>query len=258
MKKKIFSALLCMFICAICLIVNPFKAVNASAHADTIISWGVNPNTREATPEPPKGSVEMLRENNGVFVGNTAEKKVYFTFDLGYEAGYTGKVLDILKENGIKAVFFICGNYLKEEALIGRMLAEGHSLGNHTDRHKDLPTLSDEGIKTDIADLQEKFENKYSGPPMKYFRPPQGRFSEKVLKAAAAQGLKTMLWSIAIVDWGKTPINAAENAAKIEKRLHPGAIILFHITNAGTPEMLKILIPKITAKGYLFGSPSDL
>jgi len=265
MKKRIFSALLCMLICAISMTVSLLKNEKAAeAYADTIVSWGVNPNTREATPEPPKGSVEMLRKNNGFFVGNTAEKKVYFTFDLGYEAGYTDKVLDILKENGIKAVFFICGNYLKEEALIGRMIAEGHSLGNHTDRHKDLPTLSDEGIKTDIVDLQEKFDAKYGGQMlsvrqgMKYFRPPQGRFSERVLKAADAQGLKTVLWSIAIVDWGKTPINAAENAAKIEKRLHPGAIILFHITNSGTPEMLKMLIPKITAKGYLFGSPFDL
>ena len=259
-------------VCAFCLSVSPLKAADTAnkanaAQAGPVISWGVVPNARETTPEPPKGSEKMLSENNGMFVADTSEKKVYFTFDLGYEAGYTAIVLDILKENNIKAVFFICGNYLQETELIGRMVSEGHSLGNHTDRHKDLPTLSDEGIKKDIVDLTEKFNAQYMNTAtqipsvrqdIKYFRPPQGRFDERTLKAANAQGMKTMLWSIAIVDWGKTPINAVENAAKIEKRLHPGAIILFHITNSGTPEMLRLLIPKITAKGYQFGSPKDL
>jgi len=67
-----------------------------------------------------------------------------------------------------------------------------------------------------------------------------------------------MLWSIAIVDWGRTPINSSENAKKIEKRLHPGAIILFHITNSGTPEMLKQLISMIKNKGYQTGIPYEL
>jgi peptidoglycan-N-acetylmuramic acid deacetylase len=234
------------------------RAANIASAADTVISWGVTPNAREATPEPPKGGGKMLAENNGMFVGDASRKEVYFTFDLGYEAGYTASVLDILKENNIKAIFFICGNYLQENELIGRMIAEGHTLGNHTDRHKDLPTLSTDAINKDIADVQIKFDAKYGAYPMKYFRPPQGRFNESVLKAANAQGMKTMLWSIAIVDWGRTPINAVECAVKIEKRLHNGAIILLHITNSGTPEMLKLLLPKITAKGYAFGNPTEL
>ena len=225
---------------------------------DNIISWGVNPNSQERTPEPPKGSEKMLKENNGMFVGNTNEKKVYFTFDLGYEAGFTEAVLDILQENNIKAVFFICGNYLKEKNLIDRMINEGHRIGNHTDRHKDLPKLSDENIRKDIADLQTNFESLYGGVPMKFFRPPQGRFSERVLKIVNEEGLKTMLWSIAIVDWGKTPINAETNADKILKRLHPGAIILSHITNSGTPEMLKLLLKGMAGKGYIAGEPDEL
>lgn len=230
-----------------------------SAYAfNPIISWGVNPNSEERTPEPPKGSINLLKENSGMFVADTkGEKKVYFTFDLGYEAGYTEQVLDILKENNVKGIFFLCGNYLKEKSLIDRMIAEGHSLGNHTDKHKDLPTLSDEGIKKDISTLQENFKTEYK-TDMRFFRPPQGRFNKKVLEIANSEGLKTSLWSIAIVDWSKTPINATENANKISKRLHPGAIVLFHITNSGTPEMLKLLIPKIIGKGYSIANPQEL
>ncbi|MCL1901358.1 MAG: polysaccharide deacetylase family protein [Firmicutes bacterium] len=231
---------------------------NAFAMAlDTTISWGVVPNSEERTPEPPKGSLELLKNNNGIFVKETLDKKVYFTFDLGYEAGYTAQVLDILAENNIKGIFFLCGNYLQEEDLIKRMIDEVHYLGNHTDKHKDLPALNGEAIKKDIVTLQENFKSRYS-QPMNFFRPPQGRFNENVLKIANEQGLKTTLWSIAIVDWGKSPINHVECANKIEKRIHPGAVILFHITNSGTPKMLKLLIPKIFSKGYQIGDPAEL
>jgi len=252
MKKL--STVLILFVMAVAVIFT--KPLSASA-LDSTISWGLNPNTKELTPEPPAGGAEMLKKYHGFFLGNTQEKKVYFTFDLGYEAGYTSKVLDILAENNIKAIFFLCGNYLKQEDLIKRMIDEGHYFGNHTDKHKDLPTLSDADIEKDITTVQDNFRNLYS-QPMLFFRPPQGRFNERVLKAALNEGLKTTLWSIAIVDWGKSPINASENANKIEKRLHPGAVILFHITNCGTPEMLKLLIPKIIQKGYKIGSPSEL
>ena len=249
-------------LCAACVLTAVLKTSGApapaSASGDGIISWGVTPNTKELTPEPPKGGAEILKKYNGMFVADTAGKKLYFTFDLGYEAGYTAAVLDILKEHRIKAVFFVCGNYLKEKELIGRMIAEGHSMGNHTDKHKDLPALADGDIQKDIADLQTQFKERYPDQPMMYFRPPKGRFNERAMSIAHGAGLKTLMWSIAIVDWGRAPINAAENAAKIEKRLHPGAIILLHITNAGTPEMLKLLIPKAIAKGYSFGRPEEL
>jgi peptidoglycan-N-acetylmuramic acid deacetylase len=256
MRKNafIFSLLLAVLLTAVCL----FKPAGV-ALADNVVSWGLTPNNDERIPAASAYGQKLLKENNGIYFKETDEKRIYFTFDLGYEAGYTDKVLDILKANGLKAVFFLCGNYLQEKELIERMLSEGHSIGNHTDRHKDLPTLSEEGIRKDIADFNEKYKAKFSeAAPLKFFRPPQGRFSEKVLKEADGQGLKTLMWSIAIVDWGKTPINAKENADKIAGRLHKGAIILFHITNPGTVDMLKLLIPKTAEKGYIIGSPDEL
>ena len=230
-----------------------------------IVSWGVVPNSHEVTPEPPKGGAEMLAQNNGLFVCDAdaaaGTKRAYFTFDLGYEAGHTTAVLDILRDNGIHAIFFLCSNYLQEDELVGRMIAEGHTLGNHTDKHRDLPTLGDDAMKRDINDFDEKFIAKYGdvyGRKLTHFRPPQGRFSERVLREVAGRGLKTVMWSIAIVDWGKSPIPAQPNADKIAKRIHPGAVILSHITNSGTPEMLKLLIPQLHEKGYSFGDSGKL
>ncbi len=86
-----------------------------------------------------------------------------------------------------------------------------------------------------------------------FFRPPKGRVSEKVLSVTKDCGLRTTMWSIAIVDWGKKPIDAASNAKKIASRVHPGAVLLSHITNAGTPAMLRLLIPMLSEKGYTIG-----
>jgi peptidoglycan-N-acetylmuramic acid deacetylase len=225
------------------------------------VDWGLTPNSNQTTPEAPKGGAEMLGKHGGIYVCNkdaeVGNKNVYFTFDLGYEAGFTAECLDILKEHGIKATFFLCGNYLQETELMERMIAEGHTIGNHTDKHKDLPRLGDDAIIKDIADFTEKFEAKYGETykkKMTQFRPPQGRFDERTLKHVSDQGMKTVMWSIAIVDWGKTPINAEASAKKVASRLHPGAIILFHITNAGTPKMLRLLMPLMNEKGYSAGN----
>ena len=250
MKKFGFAMLAVLVICV----------MSGFAFSGFVVNWGLTPNSRGVTPEAPRGGAELLRKYDGMYVceknAETSDKKVYFTFDLGYEAGFTAEVLDILQANSIKASFFLCGNYLQEDELIGRMISEGHTIGNHTDRHRDLPKLGDDAMKKDIVDFTEKFEEKYSmaySKKITQFRPPQGRFNERVLKEVQNQGLKTVMWSVAIVDWGKSPIPAQLNADKIAKRVHPGAIILFHITNSGTPEMLKLLIPQLVEKGYTIG-----
>ena len=230
--------------------------VNAHTFSDKAINWGLGGYGNEKIPSIPPGAREILDVNNGIYVGPN-EKKVYLTFDLGYEAGYTGAVLDILKKHNIRAIFFLCGNYLKEEALVNRMINEGHVIGNHTDHHRDLPTLGDDAIKKDIVDFTTKFNEKFNSPIV-HFRPPKGRLNESVLKIANDQGLKTVMWTLAIEDWGRTPINVEKSTKKIMSRIHPGAIMLFHISNSGMPNMLDVLIPQIIEKGYSVGDATVL
>ena len=231
----------------------------ASNTGDHIIDWGLSPNEEQRTPGIPDFAGTILEDNNGIFVGDTTQKQVYLTFDLGYEAGYTAKVLDILKAHNIKALFFLCGHYLTETVLVERMISEGHTIGNHTNKHKDLPKLSDEEIRTDIVQFEEIYNNKFAhGNELKHFRPPSGRISQRVLKIANEEGLKTLMWSSAIVDWGKKEIDARKSADKLLKRTHPGNIILLHIANAGTPKMLEMLITGLTEKGYSIGDAGGL
>lgn len=213
-----------------------------------IVNWGLSYHGNESLPTVGNLGANLLKKYDGMYLGDTSQKQVYFTFDLGYEAGYTAEVLDILQENQIHGLFFLCGNYLKQTELIDRMINEGHQIGNHTNKHRDLPKLSEDTIRKEFTDLKLPKETKF-------FRPPQGRFDEKTLRVAKDLGLRAVLWSLAIVDWQQTPkLNVEACKNKVLDRVHPGAIMLFHITNAGTPEMLRQVIPALKDKGYTFGT----
>ena len=224
-----------------------FMTIFTGGH-EQVIRWGLSHHGNETTPTVSAEGAALLQKYDGMYVGDTSKKEVYLTFDLGYEAGYTADVLDLLQEYNIKGLFFLCGNYLKQQELILRMQNEGHELGNHTNKHRDLPSLNEDGIRQDISSLQLP-------TTPKFFRPPQGRFDAKTLRVAKDLGLRAVLWSLAIADWQTTPkLDVKSSVNKILERVHPGAIMLFHITNPGTPEMLKTLIPALQAKGYSFGT----
>ena len=248
------------FVLSLILLVSTLGGHAISAKAqDTKIYWGLSGYGNEQTPSPPTGAAEMLSKYGGMYVGDTAQKNIYLTFDLGYEAGHTAAVLDILKSNDIRAIFFLCSHYLGETQLVDRMISEGHTIGNHTDRHKDLPTLSEDGIREDIQGFDTKYKESGHTDTLSFFRPPCGTFDERTLRIAKEEfGLSTIMWSIAIKDWGKTPIDAVSSSDTLLKRIHPGAIILLHISNAGTPPMLERFVNNALSQGYSFGTPCQL
>jgi len=224
-------------------------------------SWclGLKPN--EQIPGTLPEMEMLLDEYNGVWRSPTKNKKVYFTFDLGYEAGYTNDVLDVLKENNIQALFFLVSHYLEQNEIVSRMINENHILGNHTDRHKNPVGLSYEEVKKDIEDFEYKFIEKYpEAIPMEWYRPPEGKYDEQTLAVVKEKKLRTMLWSLVLSkDWLREPAyEPQESAEKIMIHIHPGAILLLHIANPSTPEMIKRLIPMLLEKGYEIGNLRDL
>ncbi|MCL2483810.1 MAG: polysaccharide deacetylase family protein [Firmicutes bacterium] len=221
------------------------------------INWGLSHNKNNLPPSPPTRAARLLKEHNGLFVGDTSKKEIFLTFDLGYEEGYTNEVLDILKTNNIKAIFFLCGNYLKEEELVNRMLSEGHIIGNHTNKHLSLPKYSDERIRQDIVEFDQMYKSKYKGE-LKHFRPPSGKICERTLRIANEENLKTIMWSNAIVDWHKKPIDPIKSSNKLASRLHNGSIVLLHIANSGMPKTLELFIDIAKKEGYVFGDATLL
>ncbi len=97
------------------------------------IEWGIKRNDNHEQPDLGSENRKILEENNGIALGNSESKVIYLTFDEGYEAGYTTQILKILKENDVKATFFLTAHYINtQEELVRQMIDEGHIIGNHT------------------------------------------------------------------------------------------------------------------------------
>ena len=186
---------------------------------------------------------------------------LYLTFDAGYENGCTEKILDTLKKHNAKAAFFLVGNYIQRNAdLVRRMVQEGHTVGNHTMHHPDMSKLSDfNAFSKELSDLAELYEQTVGQPLPRYYRPPQGIYSEENLKMAQQLGYKTVFWSLAYVDWNNDAQPSREQAlSKLLPRTHPGAVVLLHSTSKTNAEILDELLTKWEEAGYRFGTVEEL
>ena len=206
-------------------------------------------------------TAEFLSQYDGYYMGDSSEKNLYLTFDAGYENGYTAGILDVLKKHDVKAAFFLVGNYLKTSPeLVKRMVSEGHTVGNHTYSHPDMSAISTEdAFREELSKLEEEYKSVTGKEMLKYYRPPQGKYSEANLKMAKELGYRTIFWSLAYVDWYESDQPTKEEAFnKLIPRVHPGAIVLLHSTSKTNAEILDELLTKWEKMGYKFKSITEL
>ena len=223
-------------------------------------SWGLSFRQEGAAPLGSAG-VEALKNYDAVYLGNTAEKVIYLTFDAGYENGCTEKILDTLKKHQVPAAFFLVGNYIERNAdLVRRMVEEGHIVANHTMHHYDMSKLSDKAaFQKELTDLETLFKETTGKDMPKYYRPPQGIYSEENLKMAKELGYKTVFWSLAYVDWNNDSQPTREVAfSKLLPRIHDGAVVLLHSTSRTNAEILDELLTKWEEMGYRFAGIEEL
>ena len=220
---------------------------------DKTIAWGIKRNSTHEQPDVATSNKQVLEENNGICMGNDMDKNVYLTFDSGYEAGYMSTILDTLKENNVRATFFITSHYLNTASkYVERMINEGHIVGNHTVNHKSMPSISDEEIEKEVMTLHQAVYEKL-GYEMKYIRPPKGEFNERTLKKCEQLGYKTVMWSFAYCDWDeKKQPSQEEGKKKILENLHNGEIMLLHSNSKTNSEILGEMIKEIKEQGYEF------
>ena len=255
MKKRDLLILLIAVVIALAVSVSVF-----ASSALTTGSWGLSFRQEGA---PPIGSAgkDQLRQYQAAYIGDVGEKVLYLTFDAGYENGCTAKILDTLKEKQVPAAFFLVGNYIQRSPdLVRRMVAEGHTVGNHTMHHYDMSRLSDKAaFSRELTDLEALYKETVGQELPKYYRPPQGIYSEENLKMAQELGYQTVFWSLAYVDWNNDSQPTKETAfAKLLPRTHNGAVVLLHSTSKTNAEILGELIDKWKAMGYRFGTLEEL
>lgn len=232
------------------------EAIMANATSDVKQGWGLKKN-KNAPPDIPNATVELLKKYGAIYKSDEP-KTLYLTFDEGYENGYTGKILDILRDNQVPAAFFVTGPYIKkEQELIKRMTNEGHIVGNHTVNHPSMPDVSDEKIKSELDDLTKSYRE-LTGKEMKFFRPPMGEFSERTLKQTYEMGYTNVFWSFAYKDWETNNQKGTGYAYnQIMDGVHDGAILLLHAVSKDNAEILDKVIKDLKAQGYKFNSLED-
>ena len=254
-----------LFIIFVAGISNRFQSIKTSmtktmmANAEVLsnkkIEWGIKRADNHKQPDLGSVNKKIIDEFDGMAIGNDQVSNVYLTFDVGYEGGYTEKILDILKENDVKAAFFITGQFVKtSEEIIKRMIEEGHIVGNHTVNHKSLPECDEKTIEEEIMNLHKMIYEKFDYE-MKYMRPPKGEYSEKSLAYVKKLGYTCVMWSFAYDDWDNNKQGREDyGKKKVMENIHNGAILLLHATSKDNANILDYLIKAIKNEGYEFKS----
>lgn len=223
-------------------------------------AWGLS-FRQEGAPPVGNAGAQQLRRYDAAYIGNTEEKVLYLTFDAGYENGCTPAILDALKKHEAKAAFFLVGNFIEKNAdLVRRMVSEGHTVGNHTMHHYDMSKISEKAaFQKELQDLEDLYREVTGEDLPKFYRPPQGVYSEENLKMAQELGYKTVFWSLAYVDWNNDAQPSHQQAFdKLLPRTHNGAVVLLHATSQTNAEILDELLTKWEQQGYRFGSLEEL
>ena len=242
-------ALLCGFCC-----------LPGSAHTEsTGYSWYFNPTSDHSQPIC-LDNAEFIKNYDTIFLGNNNDKKLYLTFDVGYEDGNVQKALNTLKQENVPAAFFVLPHVIKQNTdLIKQMKSDGHLICNHSLTHRDMSCInSSDSFKSEINGLENVLKETTGYDIDKFFRPPQGKFCENTLKYAQECGYKTVFWSLAYADWDKNNQMQPQKALDLlMSRIHNGAVILLHPTSTTNAEILPEFIKECKNQGYEFCSLND-
>lgn len=225
---------------------EPIASAVSEPPAESTVSKAPQPASKpETTP-----AQEKAAKYGAVFIAPQLNN-VYLTFDLGYENGYTAKILDTLKKKNAKEIFFVTMGYCeKSPEIVARIINEGHILGNHSVSYKSFPTLTVAEMKKEIQGLHDYIKTEY-GYEMLLFRPPMGEYSVRSLAVAQSLGYQRMNWSFAYKDWDtKSQPDEAAAKQKMLNDVHGGAIYLIHAVSKTNAAVLGDVIDGIRAKDF--------
>jgi len=191
-----------------------------------------------------------------IYKGNPRKPMVSFMINVAWKEENIPAMLDILREEEVKATFFFLGSWLKdpEHMEIATQIAEeGHELANHAYSHKDLSDLTNAQVRKELEETQMLLQE-IGVEHNQLFAPPSGDFNENTVRVAHEMGLHTILWTIDTVDWKNPDPNSI--VRKIGSRLEPGALILMHPTESAR-DALQGMIRAAKKKGLAVGTVSN-
>ena len=194
------------------------------------------------------------------YIVPVSEKKMYITFDCGYENGFTPDMLDVLKEEQVTAAFFVTQTFIRDNVdLVKRMKEEGHLVCNHTVTHPSMPGKSVEEQRKELLDCENYMKQATGYELDLFYRPPKGEYSQRSLQVAKDLGYTTVFWSMAYLDYDVNNQPSREHVVEhFKKYYHPGAIPLLHNVSQANHDALRQVLQDLKKEGYTFGSLYDL
>lgn len=251
--KKIILTILCVFLL--------ISLLSGSVFAATPIKWYFK-RVSDHTKPPLPSDLSVICNYDAYYLNEgTQEKVIYLTFDAGYENGNVKKILDILEKHNAHGAFFVLENLItKNTDLILQMARQGHLVCNHTARHKNMSQVTDFAqFQKELMALEDIYREKTGLELAKFYRPPEGTFSEENLAFAQKMGYRTVFWSFAYADWdNKKQPDPDRSLQKLIDHLHPGEILLLHPTSSTNAAILDRFLTQASEMGYRFGSLDEL
>lgn len=237
-----------------------------SAQAQAVRHQWYCKHVKDHVQPPLDARLSFIEEHDAYYIdhrnsdADANEKVIYLTFDAGYENGNIEKTLNILRDENVPAAFFILDTMLyKSQELVARMVNEGHTVANHTARHKDMSQYQNDAFLAELQTLETLYRERIGGEMPKYYRPPEGVFSRENLICAAGNGYKTIFWSFAYPDWDNQKQMPIEKAKQIVlDNLHNGEVMLLHPTSDTNVQILADVIREARMQGYRFGTLDEL
>ncbi len=244
-------------ITAVCAGLSFFLILSSAASAE----WNDYYIMRKKDHERPAldGRLSYITEYNGYYIGKD-EKVIYLTFDAGYENGNVEKTVDTLDRHNAKGAFFVLENLVRRDPdLVMKMAEHGHTVANHSMRHKNMADMPYEEMEKELVGLESEYKALTGKNMKKYFRPPEGKVSVGMMKKLNDMGYKTVFWSFAYADWDNNRQPGEEYAIKlILDNTHNGEIILLHPTSKTNADILDRLLCEWERMGYRFGTLDEL
>ena len=202
-----------------------------------------------------KSHMEVAGGQGPVYSGSEDHNTVALTINVVWGEEYLDSILQTLKENNVRATFFIGGQWAENnELLLNKIVEDGHEIGSHAYSHEHMSQLSYEENIMQIQQAARVIYDACKVTPV-LFAPPYGEFNDTVLKAADDLGCTTVMWSVDTIDWKGNGADAV--VSRIEKKCHNGAIILAHPTQ-DTADALQEVINIVRESGREFVTAGEL
>jgi len=260
------AALIFMTFVSVC--AEPVTADQDSKLKTIPHNWYCKNNKTHTKPELDP-ALKFIEKHEGYYIDKRAkndpaesdDKVLYLTFDAGYENGNVEKILNTLKEENVPGAFFVLDNLiLRNTELVKRMTDEGHTVANHTKSHKDMTKITDQSeFSKQLTELEDIYRDKIGLELSKFYRPPEGRFSEQNMKYTNDMGYKTIFWSFAYADWDNdNQLSPSDAMKKVLAHTHNGSVILLHPTSETNAAIMGDLIREWKSQGYRFGTLNEL